>query len=312
MADGKRLKMGWQNAFAVVFQAGNTIINPNGEFIYFPDPGTGNLVASSTAAAGTDEFGNPYQAGDTVYGTGGGYISVQDVGGVATILFNPNSATHVTAKPEILAAALNAGAVNERNELKLSSGTSGGHSDAAYVLDGEAADSSTIAVHRFFISNTVYFAVDAIAVIASAILQATAGLTVTGGPITSTAGTPASPTLITTDSWHVMTPLLNGWAAAGAPNPRPQYRLGNGGGVETAGSLNGAAATNPQFFTLPAGYRPATSQPQIGCGATGNVTAGHATFIQEDTSGNLTVSQQAALPAPGVFTWDGTLWIDLL
>lgn len=95
-----------------------------------------------------------------VKGTAGGYISIQEVGGIATILLNPDSAVHVTAIPEILAGVLNAAAANERNELKLSSGTSGGRDAASYVLDAEAADASTIAVHRFFIGNTVKFAVD--------------------------------------------------------------------------------------------------------------------------------------------------------
>lgn len=38
-----------------------------GLFIYSPAPGTGNLIASITAASGTDPYGNAYQAGVTTY-----------------------------------------------------------------------------------------------------------------------------------------------------------------------------------------------------------------------------------------------------
>lgn len=120
------------------------------------------------------------------------------------------------------------------------------------------------------------------------------------------------PGTVAPETWHAMTPLLNGWTAAGAPNAPPQYRFGIGNDVEIAGTLNGTAATAPTFFTLPAGYRPATRQAAIACGATGNVTAAHAPYIQLDTSGNLTVNQQAALPATGVFVFSGTIPLDLV
>jgi len=43
----------------------------SGVFVYSPTPGTGNLIASVAAAAGTDPYGNVYQAGVFSY-TGGG------------------------------------------------------------------------------------------------------------------------------------------------------------------------------------------------------------------------------------------------
>jgi hypothetical protein len=57
----------WQTTVTVQLQAGNTIINPNGTFVYSGNPGTGNLIASVTPAAGTDNFGNHYLEGVASY-----------------------------------------------------------------------------------------------------------------------------------------------------------------------------------------------------------------------------------------------------
>lgn len=59
--------MGWQTIVAVQLQAGNTIINSSGDFIYNPSPGANNLSSSIAPAAGTDQFGNRYLAGPTSY-----------------------------------------------------------------------------------------------------------------------------------------------------------------------------------------------------------------------------------------------------
>jgi hypothetical protein len=63
---------GFPLSVATIFRAGNTIINDSGEFFYSPAPGAGNLISSSTSAAGTDPYGNAYLAGDVVYGSSGG------------------------------------------------------------------------------------------------------------------------------------------------------------------------------------------------------------------------------------------------
>jgi len=56
--------MPWQNVFAAVLQAGNTVvINSQGQFIYNGIPTLGNLVASLAPTGGTDAYGNTYFAG---------------------------------------------------------------------------------------------------------------------------------------------------------------------------------------------------------------------------------------------------------
>lgn len=104
------------------------------------------------------------------------------------------------------------------------------------------------------------------------------------------------------ETWHAMTPLLNSWAAQAAPNVQPQYRkvASPPNSVEVIGSLNASAATAITFFTLPAGYRPASQQPFHvgtfnGAAAIDNVTFGFC-----DTSGNLTIQQRIA-SATGIY-----------
>jgi hypothetical protein len=64
--------MGWQTEVAVQLQAGNTIINPNGTFVYSSAPASGNLIFSAAPVAGTDQFGNKYVQGAAAYETIGG------------------------------------------------------------------------------------------------------------------------------------------------------------------------------------------------------------------------------------------------
>lgn len=112
-------------------------------------------------------------------------------------------------------------------------------------------------------------------------------------------GTPSTP-----ESWHPMT-LVNGWINQGGTNVVGKYRLvaSPPDSVEITGVINGGAATSPVFFTLPAGYRPASQQP-----ACDTVSTGHAAgFLQCDTAGNLTV--QAASTA-AVWLFHGFVSLD--
>src|SRR5260370_30335990 len=47
----------------VVLHAGNTIINPNGIFVYDGAPAAGNLIIALAPAAGTDQFANAFIKG---------------------------------------------------------------------------------------------------------------------------------------------------------------------------------------------------------------------------------------------------------
>jgi hypothetical protein len=64
------------------------VFGPDGSgiFVYSPSPGAGNLIASIAAQAGTDPYGNPYQAGITSY-NGSAYISISQ-----SVIFFSNGA----------------------------------------------------------------------------------------------------------------------------------------------------------------------------------------------------------------------------
>jgi hypothetical protein len=77
--------VGWQVVNATVLHAGNTIINPNGIFVYSGAPAAGNLIASSAPAAGTDQFGNAYLQGDAAYVTISGSTYALRLGQTGTV-----------------------------------------------------------------------------------------------------------------------------------------------------------------------------------------------------------------------------------
>ena len=55
--------MPWQVAVVTQLLAGNSIINPNGIFVYNGTPANGNLMFALAPAAGTDSFGNAFIQG---------------------------------------------------------------------------------------------------------------------------------------------------------------------------------------------------------------------------------------------------------
>lgn len=63
----------------------------SGFFVYSPTPGTGNLVLSIAAVAGTDEYHNPYPAGLAVGVDTGTQLNLVSVGGVGQLLFLLNN-----------------------------------------------------------------------------------------------------------------------------------------------------------------------------------------------------------------------------
>jgi hypothetical protein len=69
--------MGWSNQ---VVRASEVIIagSPDALFVYDGTPGPGKLIASIAAVAGTDPYGNAYQAGITSYNGTPNYISIAD------------------------------------------------------------------------------------------------------------------------------------------------------------------------------------------------------------------------------------------
>lgn len=98
--------MGWQTQVAVQLQAGDTIINPSGNFVYSGTPALGNLIVSVAPAAGTDQFGNTYLQGVTAYTTIAGNIFALQMGTSAGFpAFFVTNLTSAPAEPPAFTAS---------------------------------------------------------------------------------------------------------------------------------------------------------------------------------------------------------------
>jgi hypothetical protein len=98
-------------------------------------------------------------------------------------------------------------------------------------------------------------------------------------PITSTFGTTAKPTLITTDSWTAATAFGSGWAASGSGVNGVFFRLESDGNIHWIADVhttNGAPSTT--ICTIPAAYVPGTS---VVCAGPLVPTAGGAAYVTE-------------------------------
>ncbi len=89
--------MPWSALVAIELQAGNTIINPSGLFVYNSNgPGANNLIVSDAPAAGTDQFGNPFLEGAASYVVASGstfamQLGSQGTGGAGFFVHNQTS-----------------------------------------------------------------------------------------------------------------------------------------------------------------------------------------------------------------------------
>jgi len=71
---------GFPDVVATVFEAGDTIINQQGLFVYSGTPGPGNLIFSIASTAGIDQFGNNYGAGVNAGNQAGAHLAISDQG----------------------------------------------------------------------------------------------------------------------------------------------------------------------------------------------------------------------------------------
>lgn len=303
--------MPWNNEVVIATQV---IIQGTNEglFVYNGAPGLGRLIASVTNAP-TDPYGNPTKPVTAVYGTADGSSVVLVPGSPAEV--NIGSGDSAETVPAALTSAIFGAPAPQRfvQTILRAARVSGQDAfrDASITIEGDAVDHSFPTDIRYDVvkdstthSNITQLA-DSIQFQGSpssmlfidlANKQIVAGYPIYGASSQGGVGPDNPP--------HLMT-LLNSWANAGGNTPA-QYSLTANNEVLLTGAINGAAATAATFATLPVAYRP-NKQQQIPCGATGNVIANHAPFIQLDTAGNLTVSQTVALPAAGVFLFNGRI-----
>lgn len=213
------------------FTGSEFIINDAGAFFYSGVPAAGNLIASIASGTGSDPFGNSYQPGINVYGTGGAVATLDTNSGNPALHLLPPSMAHVLVHPEIFAFSTNPGMASEAVWLTFTSGKEGpvAGDDAGLQLISEAADASTPARIVFEFGGTV------------ALTLSKAGV-FSGGPAWQTAA------------------LANGWTASNGVAGL-FYRLTLSGDVEIIADIVHATVTgNSTCFTLPAGFRPSVGQ----------------------------------------------------
>jgi hypothetical protein len=128
---GTQVGQGFPDTVASVFQAGDTLINQAGLFIYNGFPAHGNLLLSIASASGTDGFLNPFSGpGLKIYGAipPSGVtrqsIFLTLVGTLAQLVLGTGSSNEVTAA-NVSSGLINAGLTTEVMQLILS-GPKGG------------------------------------------------------------------------------------------------------------------------------------------------------------------------------------------
>ena len=242
-----------------VFNGTQFIANSKGIFLYNGVPAANNLYISIAPAFGTDPFGTAFPTGIKIFGTNGAQTNLENNGTAAVIMMLAAGMTHNTVQAQVAAEQQLPGAVNEVSLLALSSGKENNLDDANILLASESADGTSAGQVRIQFGLTSVLTVT----------KTEADITVP----------------IVIDQWTNMT-LANGWKNnAGFGVARYRKVASPPNSVEIIGAFDGTAATNNAFFTLPAGYRPASAQGF----AIAPTSAADATNGRCDTSGNLTI-----------------------
>lgn len=81
-------------------------VTQGGVALYYDGtPALGNLIMSISASAGTDEFGNDYLAGTTVYDSSGSYVEMNSGSGSSSLRFRPSDVAGVVWQPGYVVAS---------------------------------------------------------------------------------------------------------------------------------------------------------------------------------------------------------------
>lgn len=252
-----------------------------GVFVYDPTAGAGNLIASMTDAA-ADPFGNVTAKGVNSYATVVGLstatgLNLTGSAGQPGLSVGIDTAAGPASPPGVFGLGSSSG--TPWAVARLSSGKVTAGDVLAEVLTASQSFSGDTNGH--------------------VLIQA--GLTEVGpnhsltvndntGAVTATLGSAATPTLITTDSWHSITPGGT-WTASGSGVNGFFYRLLSTGDVLLAWDVSNNNANPGTLGTLPAGYRPATTV-RLQSGWTGTGPAAYnnqfAPMIQVSSAGAIT------------------------
>lgn len=252
----------------------------SGLFFYSPSIGTGNLVGSWTATAGTDPYGNPYPAGFMIQ-DGPSRIVINAVDDIITQTF-------VTGNPDLdFSAFMQAGASGIGNaqidQWLVNSARNSTNGDVAgLVLHSNNTENTNPAAAYIYYETAEgqqfnYITVSAL------------GAIITAGNITAVepGSSPAVP-----ETWHDA--ALTADFTTSAADQAPRYRLEPiaGGVVRLDGAVYTSTATpaDTAMFTLPVGYRPLERKRFVGnTNASGYTTIGGA-LVAVSTAGVVSVT----------------------
>jgi hypothetical protein len=241
-SDGWIIRQDGGAEFNSITIRGTTILSGSaGVFVYSGTPGPGNPPTGWVTSAAADPFGNALP----VAGNG-----QQDVNGYVAMLGSVLLMA-VTGQASALAGVIQASGPGEADVF--SPLQTGGDVRAALSLKSKASNGGLGPVVSVF----------------------------NGAAFNSAAGTPANPTQVTTDGWHVVgaagEPAYAANFGASAGDQAPRFRLEADLTVVLDGTAVTTAATGAvaAIFTLPAGYRPAQRKRFAGVtSVSGYVTPG--------------------------------------
>lgn len=295
------------------------IINSSGAFFYSGTPALGNLVISIATSAGTDSFGNAYKADVGVYSPDGTFIEL--IAGTPASVFIGSGDSAEATPAQFLTQVSGAGVTRKIATTLRAPRVSGENAGAAssLVLISPSADlSQRTSVSLVASDDGVNFStinmnqtgITAAGTTSVQLVSGTASITVTPTSITasptvpfiSNGGTPANPTIISTDTWNLLAPA-NGWANAGGGLAKLQYRLTPDNEVWLIGVINPAAFTSTVIGTLPAGYRPTGAAMEDSFEFHTAAGAGSGCFLRIATTGAISaVNGVTTMGAVGINT----------
>jgi hypothetical protein len=239
-----------------VFEGTDFIINSAGAFFYSGTPAAGNLVTSITSAAGSDQFGNSYEAGVQIHSTGssGANINLTTSGGVPLGFFSTGAAEETTA------ANIQA-LITDPGSAELLTLFAVGPQIATYIdyvnmqLNGPSKDGADTAggalAYSDRVTGTEHLPLE----------WGAPGVIIYAGTIGALEpGTGTASVAMVQETLHALTPLTNGWAGSGNGVNGFNYELLPDGTVYLEWDLQ-TPNNNPGVIgTLPAAYRPSVAR----------------------------------------------------
>lgn len=292
--------------FRGTFRGNEIIINADGIFLYNGTPALNSIVGSWASVDGTDEFGNAYHAGFSLYDGTTGTIT-NYIGGPDNLMFNIQGSEYVGMSignlilsadgdpfgPNLLNHSGQLSIIGDNSAIVLSSPTNS-QFGPPFTLDEDAvfwivAGESTAAQGSVKYPHTLHQSTDAWHYGANIKARVNPG---TGFPTLETwhtVGTTGNPAYSGT---YASATTFNGTAGF----PPLQYRLDAEDNVWVYGCFIAGASPGTDVFMLPVGYRPKTVRAQLPVNffdaSAGTVRGG---FVQVLTAGNVSVGSGTSI-----------------